>query len=122
MRFSSRRAPGRARLAFVLVLIGIACALGAVRVGADSVGAQTVAVPSTPGTTSVEWDGTIPAANAHPTSDCNDQGTGVADQHAISVTVPDTGYSNVTTEFTFTISWTRATRRATRRRATKSSP
>ena len=51
MRFSSRRAPGRARLGFVLVLIGIACALGAVRVGADAVERSTVAVPATPGTT-----------------------------------------------------------------------
>jgi hypothetical protein len=102
---SLRRAPGRARLVVVLVLIGVACALGAVKVGASAPDSSSVAVPAAPGTTSVSWTGTIPAANAHPTSDCSDQGTGAGDQHNITVTVPDTGYSNIVAEFTFTITW-----------------
>jgi hypothetical protein len=107
MRSSSLgRAPGRARVIIVLLLIGVACALGAVKVGASAPDSSTVAVPATPGTTPpVTWTGTIPAANSHPTSDCNGQGTAAGDQHNITVTVPDTGYSNIVAEFTFTIKW-----------------
>jgi hypothetical protein len=101
-----RRVPGRARLISVVVLIGVACALGAVKVGASTPDSSSVAVTTTPGTSTVRWQGTIAAANAHPTSDCNAQGTGVADQHNVTVTVPATGYSNIVTEFTFTITWT----------------
>jgi hypothetical protein len=100
-----RRAPGRARLASVLVLIGAACALGAVKVGASTPDSSSVAVTTTPGTTTVSWTGTISAANVHATSDCNDPGTGVSDQHNVSITVPATGYSNIVTEFTFSITW-----------------
>jgi hypothetical protein len=102
---SLRRAPGRARLASVFVLIGVACALGAVKVGASNPDSSAVAVSATPGTTTYEWTGTISAANVHATSDCNDPGTGISDQHNITVTVPDTGYSNIVTEFTFKITW-----------------
>jgi hypothetical protein len=102
---SWRRPPGRARLVSVLVLIGAACALGAVKVGASTPDTSSVSVPPTPATTSVSWTGTVPAANVHPTSDCNDPGTGVADPHNVVVSVPDTGYSNIVTEFTFKITW-----------------
>ena len=102
---SLRRTPGGVRLAAVLVLIGVACALGAVKVGASTPDSSSVAVPATPGTTSVTWTGTISAANVHATSDCNDPGTGAADQHNVTVTVPPRA-TNSTTEFTFPITWT----------------
>ncbi|HEV7640902.1 MAG TPA: hypothetical protein VGO39_08560, partial [Gaiellaceae bacterium] len=81
------------------------CALGAVKVSASSPPGDTIAVPATPGSSVVHWKGTVSAANAHPTSDCNGAGTGVPDQHTIAVTVPDTGYSNIITTFTFQITW-----------------
>jgi hypothetical protein len=104
---SLRRAPGRARLGFVLVLVGVACALGAIKVGASTPPASAVTVPSAPGeATPVTWEGDISAANVHATSDCNDPGTGAADQHTIDISVPATGYTGIETEFTFTITWT----------------
>jgi hypothetical protein len=104
-KISLRRAPGRARLAFVLVLVGAACALGAVKVGASSPESSTVTVPTAAGTTTVTWRGQISAANVHATSDCNDPGTGISDQHTVDISVPATGYTGIVTEFTFKIDW-----------------
>ena len=103
---SLRRAPGRARLAFVLALIGTACALGALKVGASTPASTSLTVDGTPGTTSVTWHGQVDPANAHPTSTCNGPGTGIGDQHSVTITVPPTGYSGILTEFTFRIDWT----------------
>ncbi|MDX6475615.1 MAG: hypothetical protein QOH95_1126 [Gaiellaceae bacterium] len=93
------------RLAVALTLVGATCAFGALRIGASTPPADSVAVPSTPGTQTITWQGQISAGNAHPTSDCNDPGTGVGDQHTISIAVPDTGYSGITATFTFQITW-----------------
>src|SRR4051794_23608014 len=102
-----RKGPGRARLGFVVVLTGAACALGALQVGASTPPSSAVTVPASPGDAPpVTWEGDISAANVHATSDCNDPGTGVADQHTIDISVPPTGYTGIETEFTFTITWT----------------
>jgi hypothetical protein len=103
---SLRRAPGRTRLAFVLVLIGTACALGALKVGASTPGSTTLAAPAAPGEAVVTWNGQVDPANVHATSDCNDPGTGIGDQHSVTITVPPTGYTGIVTEYTFRIDWT----------------
>jgi hypothetical protein len=103
---SLRRAPGRARLAIVLVLVGTACALGALKVGASTPGSTSLAAPAAPGQTSVTWHGQVDPANVHATSNCNDPGTGIGDQHSVTISVPPTGYTGIVTEYTFRIDWT----------------
>jgi hypothetical protein len=100
-----RRSPWRAA-AVLAVVAGAAITIGALTGGAATPSTQSVTVPSKAGqTTSVTWTGTIPAAAAHPTSDCNDAGVGV-DQEDIAVTIPKKGYGKFDAVFTFQISWT----------------
>src|SRR5437899_838809 len=95
------------RLAAAFVLVGAAVALGAIGVGASTPPTQSVTVPDKAGqTVTLQWAGTIAPGEAHPSSDCNDVGTGAPDDHALIVTAPKKGYDKIDAEFTFTIAWT----------------
>ncbi|HEX7298419.1 MAG TPA: sialidase family protein [Solirubrobacteraceae bacterium] len=88
------------------LLVALMVATGSTQ--ASSPPAGTVTVPSTTGQTATDrWTGTIPPG-ANPTSDCFG-GTSVADEHVVTVTVPSGVYSNLTAQFTFSISWTPTT-------------
>ena len=94
----------RSRFVVVLALVGLACALGALKIGASTPAADTVAVPAAGQTSVVTWTGTIPVGS-NPTSDCNGAVVAAADQHSVSITVPPTGYTGITSTFTFQITW-----------------
>jgi hypothetical protein len=104
--------PGRGTTARLLVAFGLvagALVFGAIRTTASTPPTHTVAVPATPGTTTVEWAGQIPPANVHPTNTCNGAGTGVGDDHAVVLQVPAAGYTGIEATFTFQITWDPAT-------------
>ena len=90
-----------------LTLLG-AAALGtiSIRSGAATPASGSVTVPTAAGTQTTTWQGTISAANVHATSDCNDPGTGPADQFSFTVTPPADGYASVEATFTFAVIWT----------------
>ena len=94
----------RSRFALVLALVALACALGALKIGASTPAQDTVAVPPAGQTTTVSWTGTIPVGS-NPTSDCNSAVVGASDEHTSTITVPDTGYTGITSTFTFQITW-----------------
>jgi hypothetical protein len=97
----------RGLLLLVLTLVGAAAVLGTatLRSGTATPTSGTVTVPSTPGTQTISWTGTVSAANVHPTSDCNDAGTGVPDQFSVTIATPSDGYTSVDATFTFAIAW-----------------
>ncbi len=97
----------RGRLVAALTLVLAAVALGAIGIDASTPPTQSVVVPAQPGTSTLTWSGTIPAASAHPTNTCNGAGAG-SDDHVVSVTPPRKGYAKVDAQFTFQISWTPA--------------
>jgi hypothetical protein len=94
-------------LLLALTLAGAAAVLGTatLRSGAATPSSGSVTVKA-PGTQTLTWQGTIPAANVHPTSDCNDPGTGTPDQFNVTIATPRKGYSSVDAAFTFSITWT----------------
>jgi hypothetical protein len=103
MRFTRKRVV-RAAAATALVVGG---AIGAaIETEASTPGSHAVAVPATGGQSrTVEWDGTIPAGSAHPTSTCNGAGTPSQDAHVIDLSIPPGGYGAVHATFTFSITW-----------------
>ena len=100
------RSFSRRRLVVIGSIIAAAFAAAALNIGASTPSTQSVAVPANAGqTVQLTWTGTIPAASAHPTSDCN--GAGVAnDDEGITVTIPRKGYDRIDATFTFRIAWT----------------
>src|SRR3954447_18408226 len=95
----------RALVVFAFVAAA-AVAVGALHVGASTPSMQSIAVPDRVGqTTTVAWDGTIPAVSAHPRNDCNSAGVGM-DEAAVAVTIPRKGYAKFDAVFTFRIAWT----------------
>jgi hypothetical protein len=97
-------------LLLALTLLGAAAVLGTatLRSGADPYPTITISpAGSQPG--ALHWNGTISAANVHPTSDCNDPGTGAADQFGFTVAFPrGDEYQSFNATFTISISWTTA--------------
>jgi hypothetical protein len=94
----------RSRFVLVLALVAVACALGALKIGASTPSSDTVAVPAAGQSTTVTWTGTIPVG-ANPTSDCDGSVVAASDEHSVSISVPATGYSGITSTFTFQITW-----------------
>ena len=71
--------------------------------------AQTIASPAAAGeTTTVTWEGTIPAGS-NPASDCDDPDAEGVDRHAIDVAVPDGLYDRLRVTAVFEIEWTSVT-------------
>jgi len=95
-------------LLLALTLTGAGAVLGTatLRSGAATPSAGTVTISTTPGSQTLTWQGTISAANVHATSDCNDPGTGPADQYNVTVAPPADGYTEVDAAFTFSVNWT----------------
>jgi hypothetical protein len=68
---------------------------------------SSVTVPSSPGTVTDTWTGTIPPG-ANPTSSCHGF-EAVSDQHVVTINVPAGAYDAVDAAFRFTITWADAT-------------
>jgi hypothetical protein len=101
------------RRGLLLLALTLACCAGVLgtatlRSGAATPTSGTVTVPSTPGTQTITWTGTVPAGSVHATSDCNDPGTGSPDQFNVTIAPPADGYTSVDATFSFAISWTPA--------------
>ena len=79
VRLGSRNRRPLVRPAVVFFLVAAAAiSVGVLHVGASTPSTQSVTVPDRIGqTTTLAWDGTIPAVSAHPTNDCNSAGVGM---------------------------------------------
>src|ERR1700712_4982002 len=90
----------------VAVALAATLALANLRSGAASPGSGAITVPADGSSPAqVTWQGTIPAASVHGTSDCNGAGSAV-DQFNVTITPPPGGYTTVTATYTFSITWT----------------
>lgn len=77
-------------------------------VSGSSPSSSTLTVPSSAGSASASWTGTIPTGS-DPTSDCSTLAGGLADAHTVKVVPPSDGYTKVNATFDFSITWTPAT-------------